>query len=198
MREITKPFELIEISAPIIAAMALDECRRHLEQARTQSRALGLAAHSAHQALQAALTAALEGSRSIGAMSPKLAAQWDEALRGERAWPDSDRVMGLPELLAKAASEPLPWSGQPLAIEEADRKLIKGLEYGRHAIEHPKQGYHVFQADRLAKPIPVATKLAVAALDSIAHQLGLGEIDRLRALADDIAQACEPWIAPET
>lgn len=188
---------MIEITAPIIAAMGLAECRRHLSQANAQNRELALAAHSAHQALQAALTAALEGPRSIGAMDPKLAARWDEALRGERAWPASDRVMGLPDLLEKATSEPLPWSGHPLPIDEADRKLIKGLEYARHAVEHPKQGYHVFQADRLAKPIPVAAKLAVEALETIAHQLEPGELDQLRALVGEIAQACEPWIAPD-
>ena len=187
----------IRLSPERVAVIGLDDCSTQLERAVEQIDCLALAAKSIHMALQAALTAALAGTANIGAHPTKLRIAHLAYLEGRGSGPPrptSDKVMSFTDLLAAATSQPLPWTGEPLALSDEADELLARLTKVRHAVEHPKQILHSIEPGYVAEALPVAADLVCTLLDSVFHHLGPGESARISAVAGSIRRQCGPFL----
>jgi len=187
----------IRLSPERVAVMGLVDCSTQLERAVEQTDCLALAAKSIHMALQAALTAALAGTANIGAHPTKLRIAHLAHLEGRGSGPPrptGDKVMGFTDLLATATSQPLPWTGEPLALSDEADELLARLTEVRHAVEHPKQILHSIEPGYVAEALPVAADLVCTLLDSVFHHLGPGESARISAVAGSIRRQCGPFL----
>jgi hypothetical protein len=182
---------LIRLTPERVAILALEDCTYHLDRSVIDINRLALAAKAAHLALQAAMTAALAGSASIGAHPPKLRGEYlqyfENRRSGPAAPPESDRVMSFGDLLATATESPLPWSQAPLALSDDERALLERLTKVRHAIEHPKQSHHSIEPAYVAEALPVAARLTAELLGSVFHHLEPREAPGIEAMAASIA-----------
>lgn len=188
----------VRLSPERVAVMGLDDCAAQLERAVEQIDFLALAAKSIHMALQAALTAALAGTANIGAHPPKLRIAHLAHLEGRGSGPlrpVGDKVMGFADLLAAATSQPLPWSGAPLPLDDEAAELLGRLTEVRHAVEHPKQILHSIEPRYVAEALPVAADLAYTLLESVFHHLGPGEVERIGLVAVAIRRHCASFLS---
>lgn len=173
-----------------VACLSLEDCLYQIDRAVVDVDRLALAAKAAHLSLQAALTAALSGSASIGAYPAKLRDEYLQFFEDSRfasmERPLSDRVMGFCDLLETAIREPLPWTQTPLEVNEGERELLDRLTVVRHAVEHPKQSRHSIEPAYIAKALPVAARLTTELLASVSHHLEPGCLASVKLLAGRI------------
>ena len=186
-----EPQDYVHITPEIVAVFSLKDCEEQLRRARDQKLRLAQSVKSAHLAVQAALIAALSGSMNIGAhpqgLRVKKLRYYQEGI-GER--PDSNRVMFFHELLQRAISEPLEWTGQPLSLNEHEQELLARLCSLRDGIEHPKQVHWGIEIAYILEVLPLAARTAVKLLEVVAHHLGVGELGALQSLAGRVENHC--------
>ena len=184
----------IELTPERVSILSLEDCDYQLARSESDVDRLALAAKAAHHALQAALTAALAGSANIGAHPARLRVAYLQYLEDSRTRsveaPVSDRVMFFDELLDAAINEPLPWTQVPLEVTDDERELLNRLTAIRHAVEHPKQSFHFIEPAYVAQALPIAARLTVVLLQSVAHHLEegcLASIEILRARISEVS-----------
>ena len=186
-----EPHDYIHISPAIVAIFSLKDCEEQLRRASAEKLRLAQAMKSAHLAVQAALTAALAGSMNIGAHPEKLRIkklQFYQERIGDR--PVEDRVLAFNGLLERAISAPMEWTGQPLALNENEKELLKRLCSLRDGIEHPKQMHWGIEIAYILEVLPLAARTAVKLLEVVVHHLEPGELTELQSLAAQIETNC--------
>lgn len=190
-RSAEEPRNYIQITPEIVAVFSLRDCEDQLSRANEEKLRLARAMKSAHLAVQAALISALAGSMNIGAHPEKLRLKKLRYFQeGEGEYPDSDRVMSFDELMARAITEPLAWTGKPLSLEPHEQDLLARLCLLRDGIEHPKQMHWSIEIAYILEVIPLAVNTAVKLLEVVGHHLRPGELVELQELAAQVATHC--------
>lgn len=184
----------VEVTPRALAILNLTDCLEQLRRSKAEPIRLAQAAKSAHLALQCALIDALAGSAKIGAYNDKLRAAFlayfEESRNGDAEPPKDDRVMRFEDLLAKAISHPMEWSGKTLQVSEDDKQLLSKLTFIRHRIEHPRPQHHFFKPAFIALTLPVAAKLTVDLLDVCYHHFAEGERAAIKVAHEEIEMLC--------
>jgi hypothetical protein len=192
--ELTDPSAAYVVLTPrALSLLSLMECRDQLERRGENSLLLGLAAKSAHLAMHAALVDALAGSAGIGAFPPNLRKKWltyFNARDDETAAPADDWVMSFNDLLNRATTHPLEWTGQPLNVTQSDLAALKRLTYIRHRVEHPRPISHLIAPELITETLPIAARLTLKILDTARHQLEPIERQIAEAAVTAISQHC--------
>lgn len=186
-----EPQDYIYITPEIVAIFNLKDCEEQLRRASDEKLRLAQALKSAHLAVQAALTAALAGSMNIGAHPEKLRfkklAYYQEG-KGER--PTEDRVLAFSDLLDRALSTPMEWTGQPLSLDKHEQELLARLGLLRDGIEHPKQMHWGIEIAYILEVLPLAAHTAVKLMEVVVHHLEPGELAILQELAAQVEIHC--------
>ena len=180
----------VEITPESISIINLMDSFDQIERSAAVPNRLALAAKSMHLALQAALTAVLAGTANIGAHPEKIRLQYlaylNDRENPKAVRPTSDRVMGFEDLLDKACSTSLEWSGEPLNLSEPDRALIDRLTSVRHDVEHPKQALHAIEPAYIKETLPLAAALTLQLLDQVSHHFEDGELEEAKLLSKQV------------
>lgn len=130
----------VTIDAERLAIAELERCAEHLEASDPDGYRLLEAIRCLHLSMVAAMTAALSGSASIGALSEKHRIKAIDAMNDGR-WDDvPERVMPYASLL-DAVQQPgaMEWS-QALQLTPTEKEACTNLNKSRERIDHPKQG----------------------------------------------------------
>ena len=182
--------DFVEITPESVSVLNLMDSLDQLERSDAAPNRLALAAKSMHLALQAALTAALAGSASIGAHPPKIRLQYlaylNDRENPDAVRPESDRVMSFGDLLDTACSSSLEWTGEPLKLSEPERALIDRLTSIRHDVEHPKQMLHAIEPAYIKQTLPVAANLTLRLLEQVSHHFEDGEIENAKRTSEQV------------
>jgi hypothetical protein len=187
--------EWVDITPERVAMISLIDCHEQIEKSEDFVLRLALAAKSGHLALQAALTAAIAGTASIGAHPEKLRIKYLEHFEESRTKPserpESDRVMTFSELLTAATSSNLPWLNAPLSVTPEQAELLDRLTSIRNSVEHTKQMLHSIEPDYILETLPVISDLTLFLLTTVSHHFEPDELDQVKNAAAAIVAICK-------
>jgi len=185
----------VHLTPEIVAVFSIRDCEDQLRRSAAEPIRLAQAAKSAHLAVQAALTAALAGSMNIGAHPEKLRLQklayYQGSSPAER--PTSNRVLAFKDLLERARTEPLEWSGQPLSISEQQQAMLNRLSDLRDDIEHTKMTHLSIEIAYILDVLPVAAHLTAKLLEVVFHRLESGDLEDVKVTAMAIERLCTEY-----
>lgn len=163
----------IEVNFERLIVAHLEDADFQLARAEVDGIRLFLAARSIHLALVTALSCALSGSSSIGAMAEWAQKKWLAFFESNReGLVEAPETFMAPfdELLERAQTSPGGWLKEPLSLDDEEKKLIARLVKLRHWAEHPTPTHMFLEESFLVEPLPLALKLTLESIDTFRHR----------------------------